>query len=143
MFSFSASNNDRTRIAHVVQQDLHMATLTMIEQVSTPKPVSNRGLSNLQELTTETANAASEGLDTKSAIEIARIISHKDAKVAAAVKKALPEIALVIDTVARSLRDGGRLIYVGAGSSGRIAGLDGRERLPALYTGHYTVPYLL
>ena len=75
-----------------------MATLTMIEQVSTPKPVSNRGLSNLQELTTETANAASEGLDTKSAIEIARIISHEDAKVAAAVKKALPEIALVIDT---------------------------------------------
>ena len=35
--------------------------------------------------------------------------------------KALPEIAIVIDTVARSLRDGGRLIYVGAGSSGRIA----------------------
>ena len=68
--------------------------------------------------------------DTKSALEIARIINHEDAKVAAAVKKALPEIALVIDAVARSLRDGGRLIYVGAGSSGRIAALDSCECPP-------------
>ena len=48
----------------------------------------------------------------------------------AAVKKAIPEIAQVIDQVARSLRDGGRLIYVGAGSSGRIAALDS-VRVPA------------
>jgi N-acetylmuramic acid 6-phosphate etherase len=78
----------------------------------------------LQQLTTESQNEASQGLDTKSAIEIARIINHEDAKVAGAVKKALPEIAQVIDQVARSLRDGGRLIYIGAGSSGRIAALD-------------------
>ena len=100
-----------------------MATLTMLEQAPTPKSV-NRGAEEFNDLTTETANAASEGLDTKSALEIARIINHEDAKVAAAVKKALPEIAIVIDTVARSLRDGGRLIYVGAGSSGRISALD-------------------
>ncbi len=74
----------------------------------------------LQQLTTESQNEASQGFDTKSALEIARIINHEDAKVAAAVKKAIPEIALVIDQVARSLREGGRLIYVGAGSSGRI-----------------------
>ncbi len=100
-----------------------MATLTMLEQAPTPKNV-NRGAADFNDLTTETANTASEGLDTKSALEIARIINHEDAKIAAAVKKALPEIAVVIDTVARSLRDGGRLIYVGAGSSGRIASLD-------------------
>ena len=46
---------------------------------------------------------------------------------AAAVKKAIPEIAQVIDKVARGLRDGGRLIYIGAGSSGRIAALDSRN----------------
>ena len=70
---------------------------------------------NLQQLTTESQNEASLGFDTKSALEIARIINHEDAKVAAAVKKAIPEIAAVIDQVARSLRDGGRLIYIGAG----------------------------
>jgi len=75
----------------------------------------------LQHLTTESQNEASQGFDTKSALEIARIINHEDSKVAAAVKKAIPEIAQVIDQVARSLRDGGRLIYIGAGSSGRIA----------------------
>ena len=59
--------------------------------------------SQLQLLTTESQNEASQGLDTKSALEIARIINHEDSKVAAAVKKALPEIAQVIDQVARSL----------------------------------------
>jgi N-acetylmuramic acid 6-phosphate etherase len=87
----------------------------------------------LQRLTTESLNEASQGFDTKSAIEIARIINHEDGKVASAVKKALPEIAQVIDQVARSLRDGGRLIYVGAGSSGRIAALDSAE-CPATYS---------
>ena len=61
----------------------------------------------LQELTTERPNEASQGFDTKSALEIVRIINHEDGKVAAAVKKALPEIAEVIDQVARSLRNGG------------------------------------
>ena len=56
-----------------------MATLTMLEQAPTPKSV-NRGTENFNDLTTETANAASEGLDTKSALEIARIINHEDAK---------------------------------------------------------------
>src|ERR1700678_1084242 len=109
-----------------------MATLTMLEQAPTPKSV-NRGAADFNDLTTETANAASEGLETKSALEIARIINHEDSKIAAAVKKALPEIAQVIDQVARSLRDGGRLIYIGAGSSGRIAALDASE-CPATYS---------
>jgi N-acetylmuramic acid 6-phosphate etherase len=84
-------------------------------------------LTNLLDLMTESPNDASQGFDTKSALEIARIINHEDAKVAAAVRKALPEIAQVIDSVARSLREGGRLIYIGAGSSGRIASLDACE----------------
>jgi len=58
----------------------------------------------LQTLITESQNEASQGFDTKSALEIARIINHEDSKIAAAVKKAIPEIAAVIDQVARSLR---------------------------------------
>src|SRR5580698_5472910 len=119
-----------------------MATLTMLEQATTLKTV-NRGAAEFNDLTTETSNTASEGFDTKSAIEIARIINHEDAKVAAAVRKALPEIAIVIDTVARSLRDGGRLIYVGAGSSGRIASLDASECPPTFSTLPAQVQYIM
>ena len=97
----------------------------------------------LQQLTTESQNEASQGLDTKSALEIARIINHEDAKVAAAVKKAIPEIAEVINEVARSLRDGGRLIYVGAGSSGRIAALDTSECPPTYSTAPGQVQYIM
>jgi N-acetylmuramic acid 6-phosphate etherase len=97
----------------------------------------------LQDLTTESANEASQGFDTKSALEIARIINHEDSKIAAAVKKALPEIAQVIDSVARSLRDGGRLIYIGAGSSGRIASLDACECPPYFSTSPQTIQYIM
>jgi N-acetylmuramic acid 6-phosphate etherase len=97
----------------------------------------------LHDLTTESSNDASMGFDTKSALEIARIINHEDSKIAAAVKKSLPEIALVIDMVARSLRDGGRLIYVGAGSSGRIAGLDSSECPPTFSTPPQSVQYIM
>jgi len=97
----------------------------------------------LQSLTTESQNQASQGLDTKSVIEIARIINHEDAKVAGAVKKAIPEIAQVIEYVARSLREGGRLIYVGAGSSGRIAALDSSECPPTYSTAPGQVQYIM
>ncbi len=97
----------------------------------------------LQQLTTESQNEASQGFDTKSALEIARIINHEDAKIAAAVKKAIPEIAMVIDQVARSLRDGGRLIYIGAGSSGRIAALDASECPPTYSTAPGQVQYIM
>ena len=119
-----------------------MATLTM----SSPPALDPQGASksaDLQSLTTEQLNEAAHGLDTKSAIEIARIINQDDAKVAAAVKKALPEIAMVIDTVARCLRDGGRLIYVGAGSSGRIAALDASECPPTFSTAPSQVQYIM
>jgi N-acetylmuramic acid 6-phosphate etherase len=119
-----------------------MATLTMMEQTDTPKP-HMQVVDGPHDLTTETSNIASEGLDTKSALEIARIINHEDAKVASAVRRALPEIAIVIDIVARALRDGGRLIYVGAGSSGRIAALDASECPPSYSTLPAQVQYIM
>ena len=97
----------------------------------------------LQQLTTESQNEASQGFDTKSALDIARIINHEDAKVAAAVKKAIPEIAQVIDQVARCMREGGRLIYIGAGSSGRIAALDASECPPSYSTAPGQVQYIM
>jgi N-acetylmuramic acid 6-phosphate etherase len=97
----------------------------------------------LQELITESQNEASQGFDTKSALDIARIINHEDAKIAAAVKRAIPEIAQVIDQVARGLRDGGRLIYIGAGSSGRIAALDASECPPTYSTAPGQVQYIM
>ena len=123
-----------------------MATLTMIEQVPSDKPEKSsppRRDRDISALTTESPNAASQGFDTKSALEIARIINQEDGKVSAAVKKALPEIAIVIDTVARSLRDGGRLIYVGAGASGRIAALDASECPPTFSTAPAQVQYIM
>ena len=121
-----------------------MATTTTspAETVKNSELHSDR-VAELHELTTEGSNEASVGFDTKSALEIARIINHEDSKIASAVRKSLPEIALVIDMVARSLRDGGRLIYVGAGSSGRIAALDSAECPPAFSTPPQSVQYIM
>jgi N-acetylmuramic acid 6-phosphate etherase len=117
---------------------------TMQEPASAPPNEPKKDPASLLQLpTTECQNEASQGFDTKSALEIARIINHEDAKVAVAVKKVIPEIAQVIDQVARSLRDGGRLIYVGAGSSGRIAALDSSECPPTYSSAPGQVQYIM
>jgi len=122
-----------------------MLTSSMIQETASAqsKDTKRDQASLLQQLTTESRNEASQGFDTKSAVEIVRIINHEDAKVAAAVKKAIPEIAQVIDQVARNMRDGGRLIYVGAGSSGRIAALDASECPPTYSTAPGQVQYIM
>jgi N-acetylmuramic acid 6-phosphate etherase len=103
----------------------------------------NGSSASIQDLLTEKPNDATRGLDMRSALEIARIINQEDQKVASAVKKAIPEIAQVIDQVAHALREGGRLIYIGAGSSGRLAALDACE-IPAYFsTSPQTVQYIM
>ena len=97
----------------------------------------------LRHLSTEKTNPASKNLDTKPSLEIARIINREDAKVAAAVKRALPQIARAIDLVAAALKSGGRLIYVGAGTSGRIAALDASECPPTFNTDPKTVQFVI
>ena len=120
-----------------------MATMTTSTETQSKPDRQQDPAASLHNLITESANDASQGFDTKSALEIARIINHEDSKIATAVKRALPEIALVIDSVARSLRDGGRLIYVGAGSSGRIAALDACECPPYFSTSPQSVQYIM
>jgi len=97
----------------------------------------------LRKLGTEKTNPVSRNLDTKSSLEIARIINKEDAKVAAAVRRTLPQIAQAIDLIADALRRGGRLIYVGAGTSGRIAALDAAECPPTFNTDPKTVQFVI
>jgi N-acetylmuramic acid 6-phosphate etherase len=98
---------------------------------------------DLRDLTTEDQNPASADLDTKSALEIARIINLEDAKVAAAVERALPQIARAIEAVGAAIANGGRLIYAGAGTSGRIAALDAAECPPTFDTDPETVQFIM
>jgi len=97
----------------------------------------------LNRLLTEAQNRVSEGLDTKSALQIAQIINSQDAKVAVAIQPALPRIAQAIDAIAAALREGGRLIYVGAGTSGRIAALDAAECPPTFNTHPRQVQFVM
>ena len=98
---------------------------------------------DLDHLSTEQANPISADLDTKSSIEIARIINTEDAQVAASVGRVLPQIARAIDCVSDCLSQGGRLIYVGAGTSGRIAALDAAECPPTFDTSPHTVQFVV
>jgi N-acetylmuramic acid 6-phosphate etherase len=98
---------------------------------------------DLKRLPTERPNRASANLDRKSSFEIARIINAEDAKVAGAVTPALPQIARAIDLIASALRKGGRLIYVGAGTSGRIAALDAVECPPTFNADPKTVQFVI
>lgn len=99
--------------------------------------------SKLSQLATEQSNPASADLDRKTALEIARIMNAEDAKVAVAVKQALPQIAEAIDLIADCLRNGGRLIYVGTGTSGRIAALDAAECPPTFNADPKTVQFII
>ncbi|HUK88329.1 MAG TPA: N-acetylmuramic acid 6-phosphate etherase [Terriglobales bacterium] len=97
----------------------------------------------IAKLRTERRNPAAARLDSLSARQIARLINREDAKVAAAVGRALPQIARAIEAVARSLARGGRLLYVGAGSSGRLAALDAAECPPTFGIAPRSVQYVL
>jgi N-acetylmuramic acid 6-phosphate etherase len=88
----------------------------------------------LEHLTTESRNPASEDLDGLSALEIVRLINAEDAKVAAAVATQAAAIAHGIDAIADRLERGGRLVYVGAGTSGRLGVLDAVECPPTFNT---------
>src|SRR6202171_4571360 len=79
---------------------------------------------------TEQRLAASKNLDRMTAVEIVRLMNREDRKVAAAVGQELPAIARAVDLIVGAMSGGGRLIYVGAGSSGRMAVLDAAECPP-------------
>ena len=88
----------------------------------------------MKHLKTEQGNPRSRGLDQKGSLEILRVINREDTRVAAAVRNELPKIARAVDAIVRSVRSGGRLFYVGAGTSGRLAVLDAAECPPTFGT---------
>ena len=69
-------------------------------------------------------------LDTKPTAEILRLINREDQRVAPAVAKTVPQVARAVDMAVRALRQGGRMIYLGAGTSGRLGLLDAAECMP-------------
>ena len=78
-------------------------------------------------LLTETNNPATAGISGCSTLEMLRLINDEDKKVAPAVERELPHIADAVDRIAARLQAGGRLFYIGAGTSGRLAVVDASE----------------
>ncbi|MFM9903886.1 MAG: N-acetylmuramic acid 6-phosphate etherase [Pyrinomonadaceae bacterium] len=79
---------------------------------------------------TEQDNPATAEIDRVSTLEAVRLINAEDKKVAEAVEKVLPDVASVIDKIVERLQNGGRLFYVGTGTSGRLGVLDASEIPP-------------
>jgi N-acetylmuramic acid 6-phosphate etherase len=85
-------------------------------------------------LTTEKPNRRSRDIDRRSTLQILDIINAEDARVAPAVRKQRRQIAAAVELIVASLRRGGRLLYVGAGTSGRLGVLDASECPPTYGT---------
>jgi N-acetylmuramic acid 6-phosphate etherase len=87
-------------------------------------------VSALEDLLTEQPNPASEGIDARPTGEILRIMNEEDRRVAEAVSLEIPAITAAVDAIAAAFRTGGRLYYIGAGTSGRLGVLDASECPP-------------
>ncbi len=84
----------------------------------------------LRNATTEQQNPRSRNIDQKSTREILQVINREDAQIARAVAPEIPKIARAVDGIAARIRKGGRLFYIGAGTSGRLGVLDASECPP-------------
>lgn len=89
---------------------------------------------DLSSIATEQRNSRTAEIDTVSTEEMLRIINEEDARVFGAVATQLPAIARAVDGIVARIRDGGRLIYIGAGTSGRLGVLDASECPPTFNT---------
>ncbi|MGD0670234.1 MAG: N-acetylmuramic acid 6-phosphate etherase [Bryobacteraceae bacterium] len=88
----------------------------------------------LEQLLTEQRNPASAAIDTAGTEAALRIINREDAKVAAAVEREIPSITRAVEAIAGAIERGGRLFYIGAGTSGRLGVLDAAEIPPTFGT---------
>jgi len=88
----------------------------------------------LEHLTTETRNEKTMNLDEMSILDFLTTMNEEDEKVASAIKKELPSIAKAVEAIIKAKKQGGRLIYIGAGTSGRIGLLDAVECPPTFGT---------
>lgn len=88
----------------------------------------------LASLATEQRNAESARMDLLDTTELVTLMNAEDQKVALAVQREIPGIAAAVDVIADRLRNGGRLVYIGAGTSGRLGVLDASECPPTFNT---------
>jgi len=88
----------------------------------------------LDRLTTEQRNPASEKVDQMSTLDVVQLMNREDQTIADAVGKESQPIAQAVDAIVNAFRDGGRLIYMGAGTSGRLGVLDASECPPTFNT---------
>jgi N-acetylmuramic acid 6-phosphate etherase len=98
--------------------------------IANRKPLNNKS----RERITERTNPAAASLDMQPTQEILRIINREDHRVAPAVRRTLPQIARAVDMAVAAIRNGGRLVYLGAGTSGRLGVLDASECAPTFGT---------
>lgn len=89
---------------------------------------------SLGTLTTEARNPATASLDTLSPLALVEAMHVADGEALAAVHAALPQVARAVDAIAERLKNGGRLLYFGAGTSGRLGVLDASECPPTFHT---------
>lgn len=85
---------------------------------------------NLDKMTTETRNPSTVELDTMSPLEVVSVMNREDAKVPEAIKPVLPQIAQIVEWAIQAVEAGGRVFYMGAGTSGRLGVLDAAECPP-------------
>ena len=97
----------------------------------------------ISQLMTERRNPATENLDSMSALEIVSVMNREDTLVPRRIRRALPQIAKAVDLIAEGFVRGGRLIYVGTGTSGRIGALDASECPPTFGTSPEMVQFLI
>ena len=94
---------------------------------------------NLKNMSTESRNPSTMDLDIMSPLQIVTVMNQEDAKVPAAITPALPQLARCVEWAAESIEAGGRIIYMGAGTAGRLGVLDAVECPPTFGVPHETV----
>ncbi|WP_439287758.1 N-acetylmuramic acid 6-phosphate etherase [Lonepinella sp. BR2904] len=87
-------------------------------------------LNALGQMLTEQRNPESTNIDQMTALEIVSLINQQDKTVPLAIEKCLPQIAVAVEKIVQAFQDGGRLVYIGAGTSGRLGVLDASECPP-------------
>ncbi len=100
-------------------------------------------LAQLKTLTTENINPNSSNIDIVATLEKLKIINQEDQKVALAIEGELPSIATAVDAITAAMKNGGRLVYIGAGTSGRLGILDAVECPPTYGVDYNTVVGLI
>ncbi|VDH10463.1 Sugar phosphate isomerase [Lactiplantibacillus plantarum] len=123
-----------TVISHYDHDSERTAALAAVLFVHILRNEGKRLKSDINQLTTEGRNPASNDLDEMSVLAIAQLMNQEDAKVSQSITPELPQIAAAIALIVTAFKANGRLIYMGAGTSGRLGVLDAAECVPTFGT---------